>query len=149
MSILIFNTFFKAARKLLAVASVSTQSIAVNRELGDGEPQVMDVDVQSEFHFIQLNALTGTQINSNNKTKTAENSQIGILGVFLLLELTSIFTCSLYLLFFFYRGIAVGTGGLVGGRNEMPQHSTALLSPSNSPTHLGWPFHFREQQMER
>lgn len=148
MSILIFNTFFKAARKLLVVASESTQSVAVNRELGDGEPQVMDVDVQWEFHFIHLNALTGTQINSNNKTKTAEKSQIGILGVFLLLELTSIFTCSLYLLFF-NRGIVVGTGGLVGGRNEMPQHSTALLSPSNSPTHLGWPFHFREQQMER
>lgn len=112
MSILIFNTFFKAARKLLAVASVSTQSIAINRELGDGEPQVMDVDVQSEFHFIQLNALTGTQINSNNKTKTAENSQIGILGVFLLLELTSIFTCSLYLLFFFTEGLWWGQEGL-------------------------------------
>lgn len=91
---------FKAACKLFAVASVSTQPIAVNRELGDGEPQVMDVDVQWEFHFIHLNALTGMQINSNNKTKTAENSRIGIL-VFLLLELTSIFTCSLYLLFFF------------------------------------------------
>lgn len=91
---------------------MSTQPIAVNRELGDGEPQVMDVDVQWEFHFIHLNALTGMQINSNNKTKTAENSQIGIL-VFLLLELTSIFTCSLYLLFFFFtEGLWWGQEGL-------------------------------------
>lgn len=56
--------------------------------------------------------------------------------------------CSPLSLYPFLREF-VGMGGPVGERNEMLQHSTALLFQSNSPTHLGWPFHFRVQQMER
>lgn len=108
-------------------------------EVGDSGPKVIDVDMWWEFQRMLQNALIDTQISINIKAKRAADC------VYFCNKLASIFTCCLYL----FLWILVDTGGWIGGRNEMPQHSTALLFPSSSPTHLGWPFHFRVQQMER
>lgn len=115
--------------QVVATASVSREPITIS-ELGDSGPEVIDADMWWEVQFILQNALTGTQISINRGARRAADNEICL---FLASSFFGCLNCpqsspapfTFYLFIYFFL---VGTEGWVGGRNEMPQHSTALLS---------------------